>query len=330
MGHIPVLLGEVIEALSPTDGEIYVDGTFGGGGYAKRVLQNADCRLIGIDRDFDAISRAERMAQEEPRLTPLLGRFGDMDALLLNNGINHVHGIMLDIGVSSFQIDQDERGFSFMRDGPLDMRMGRRGPSAADVVNTADEQDLTTIIRQLGEERQARRIATAITARRLERTFDTTLDLADVIENAVGGRRGKKTHPATLTFQALRMFVNDELGELARGLAAAERMLVPGGRLVVVSFHSLEDRLVKTFMRARSGYGGGGSRYRPEQKKGPDPTFLLPSKKPIDPSDEETSSNPRSRSARLRVAVRTEAPYWSDPVDTGVRVPSIKDIRMAA
>ncbi|MEM1390427.1 MAG: 16S rRNA (cytosine(1402)-N(4))-methyltransferase RsmH, partial [Pseudomonadota bacterium] len=211
MSHVPVLLNEVIEALSPTDGETYVDGTFGGGGYAKRVLQNTDCRLIGIDRDLDAISRAELMAQEDPRLTPLLGRFGDMDALLLNNGIKHVHGIMLDIGVSSFQIDQDERGFSFMRDGPLDMRMGRRGPSAADVVNTADEHDLMTIIRQLGEERQARRIATAITARRIERTFDTTLDLADAIENAVGGRRGKKTHPATLTFQALRMFVNDEL-----------------------------------------------------------------------------------------------------------------------
>ncbi|MEO1641845.1 MAG: 16S rRNA (cytosine(1402)-N(4))-methyltransferase RsmH [Pseudomonadota bacterium] len=330
MGHVPVLLDEVVTALQPKDGETYADGTFGGGGYALRVLNAANCKIIGIDRDLDAISRAETLSEKEPRLTPLLGRFGDMDALLLNNGIAHVQGVMLDIGVSSFQIDEAERGFSFMRDGPLDMRMGRSGPSAADVVNTMDERDLFTIIRQLGEEKQARRISGAIVARRAEKPFQTTLDLAETIETAVGGRRGRKTHPATLTFQALRMFVNDELGELARGLAAAERMLAPGGRLVVVTFHSLEDRLVKTFMRVRSGLGGGGSRYLPEREKGPEPTFFMPSKKAVEPSDSETAANPRARSARLRLAIRTEAPFWRTPVETGVNVPDVKAVEVAA
>ncbi|MEL8055588.1 MAG: 16S rRNA (cytosine(1402)-N(4))-methyltransferase RsmH [Pseudomonadota bacterium] len=330
MGHVPVLLDEVIEALDPTDGETYADGTFGGGGYALRALDAANCNVIGIDRDLDAISRAETLSEKEPRLTPLLGRFGDIDALLLNNGVQHVQGVMLDIGVSSFQIDEADRGFSFMRDGPLDMRMGRSGPSAADVVNTLDEQDLITVIRQLGEEKQARRISAAIVTRRSEKPFQTTLDLAETIETTVGGRRGKKTHPATLTFQALRMFVNDELGELARGLAAAERMLAPGGRLVVVTFHSLEDRLVKTFMRARSGLGGGGSRYLPERDKGPDPTFFMPSKKAIEPSDSETANNPRARSARLRLAVRTDASFWTTPVETGVRTPDLNSVEIAA
>ena len=330
MGHVPVLLNEVLDALSPADDKTYVDGTFGGGGYALRVLGSADCKVIGIDRDLDAIARAEKLSETEQRLTPLLGRFGDMDALLLNNGIDRVDGVMLDIGVSSFQIDQAERGFSFMRDGPLDMRMGRYGPSAADVVNTMAPADLAQVIRQLGEEKQARRIAGAIATRRSEKPFETTLDLADAIETAVGGRRGRKTHPATLTFQALRMFVNDELGELARGLAAAERMLAPGGRLVVVTFHSLEDRLVKLFLRARAGLGGGGSRYLPERAKGPAPTFDLPQKKAIEPSEAETETNPRARSARLRVGVRTPAAFWTDAVDTGVRVPDLRDVEVAA
>ena len=251
MGHVPVLLEEVLEALQPQDGETYVDGTFGGGGYALRVLAAADCQLYGIDRDLDAITRAEALAEQQPRLTPLLGRFGDLDDLLETAGVTVVHGVMLDIGVSSFQIDEGDRGFSFMRDGPLDMRMGQTGPSAADVVNHMSVGDLMTIFRQLGEERQAKRIANAIVARRKSEPFKTTLDLAQCIEDAVGGRRGKKTHPATLTFQAIRMYVNDELGELARGLAAAERVLAPGGRLVVVTFHSLEDRLVKQFLRER-------------------------------------------------------------------------------
>ena len=308
MSHVPVLLDEVLTALAPRDGKAYVDGTYGGGGYALRVLESVQCQLYGIDRDIDAISRAETLAETQTRLTPLLGRFGDMDTLLLNIGVEHVDGVMLDIGVSSFQIDEGERGFSFMRDGPLDMRMGQTGPSARDVVNHMSLADLAAIIRQLGEERQAKRIATAITARRKTDTFKTTLDLAQCVEEAVGGRRGKKTHPATLTFQAIRMYVNDELGELARGLAAAERILAPGGRLVVVTFHSLEDRLVKQFMRERSGALGGGSRYMPEVQKGPEASFVLTRRKAIEPGEAETSGNPRARSARLRSAVRSETP----------------------
>ena len=329
MSHVPVLLDEVLAALKPTDGETYVDGTFGGGGYALRVLGAAKCELYGIDRDFDAITRAEALADKEPRLHPLLGRFGDMDTLLAGAGVERVDGVMLDIGVSSFQIDQGARGFSFMRDGPLDMRMGQTGPSAQDVVNHMSAGDLTSIIRQLGEERQARRIASAIVARRKTADFKTTLDLADCVEQAVGGRRGRKTHPATLTFQAIRMFVNDELGELARGLAAAERILAPGGRLVVVTFHSLEDRLVKQFTRARSGATGGGSRYLPEVSKGPAPSFDLTKRKAIEPSETETADNPRARSARLRVVTRTEAPAWIEAVDTGLRLPSLKAVEAA-
>lgn len=330
MGHVPVLLPEVLDALKPVAGETYVDGTFGGGGYALRVLAAADCILYGIDRDLDAIARAEEMAVDEPRLIPLMGRFGDMDALLLNAGVGHVHGIMLDIGVSSFQIDQGERGFSFMRDGALDMRMGQSGPSAADVVNNLPEANLVAVLRQLGEERQARRIARVLCERRVVTPFETTLDLADTVEQAVGGRRGKKTHPATLTFQAIRMYVNDELGELARGLAAAERMLAPGGRLVVVTFHSLEDRLVKRFFRNRSGGNAGGSRYMPEKLAGPTPTFELISRKAIEAGEDETRANPRARSARLRGAIRTDAPVWTDAVETGTNLPPVERVEMAA
>lgn len=329
MGHLPVLLAEVMTALDPKDGEVYVDGTYGGGGYALRVLQAADCKLYGIDRDLDAIRRAERLAEEHPRLVPLLGRFGDMDKLLLSNGVAEIDGVMLDIGVSSFQIDQSARGFSFMRDGPLDMRMGQAGPSARDVVNLMSAQDLTAIIRQLGEERQAKRIATVIVDQRKDQPFETTAQLADCVERAVGGRRGKKTHPATLTFQAVRMYVNDELGELARGLAAAERLLRVGGRLVVVTFHSLEDRLVKQFMRTRSGETGGGSRYMPEIEKGPPPSFDLRRRKAIEPGAEETSSNPRARSARLRIVTRTDAPAWTAPVETGLRLPPLQALEAA-
>ena len=329
MGHAPVLLSEVVAALKPQAGDVIVDGTFGGGGYALRVLQAADCRLYGIDRDFDAITRAEALAESESRLVPLLGRFGDMDTLLRNNGVDAVDGVMLDIGVSSFQLDQGARGFSFMRDGPLDMRMGQTGPSASDVVNHIAAQDLTAIIRQLGEERQAKRIANFIVAQRKEKAFETTSELAECIERAVGGRRGKKTHPATLTFQAIRMYVNDELGELARGLAAAERLLRAGGRLVVVTFHSLEDRVVKQFMRTRSGAVGGGSRYRPEVEKGPTPSFDLTHRKAIEPGEDEIATNPRARSARLRVVTRTDAPAWDKPVETGLRLPPLNALEAA-
>jgi len=329
MGHVPVLLAEVLDALSPAAGEVHVDATFGGGGYAMAVLSAADCTLYGIDRDLDAIERAEAMARQQPRLTPLLGRFGDMDALLLNAGVDHVHGVMLDIGVSSYQIDQGERGFSFMRDGSLDMRMGQSGPSAAEVVNHLPQADLASVIWQLGEERQSRRIAKVICERRAETPFTSTLDLAETVEAAVGGRRGKKTHPATLTFQAIRMYVNDELEELARGLAAAERMLLPGGRLVVVTFHSLEDRLVKRFMRERSGNTSGGSRFLPEKAAGPQPTFDLLSRKAIEAGEAETRDNPRARSARLRAAVRTDAMAWDSDVMTGMKLPSLKQLETA-
>lgn len=323
MGHVPVLLNEVIAALAPANGEAYVDGTFGGGGYARRVLKSAACTLYAIDRDIDAITRAEKMVTEFESLVPLLGRFGDLDALLLNIGVTAVDGVMLDIGVSSFQLDQGGRGFSFMRDGPLDMRMGQSGPSARDVVNHMPESGLVAVIRQLGEERQARRIAKTICERRIVKPFTSTSDLAETVETALGGRRGKKTHPATLTFQAIRMYVNDELGELARGLVAAERMLAPGGRLVVVSFHSLEDRLVKRFFRERAGALGGGSRYRPEKQTGPEPSFDLQTRKAIEAGEQETEANPRARSARLRVGIRTAAPAWSEPVDTGMTLPPL-------
>lgn len=329
-GHVPVLMPEVLRALAPLDGETYVDGTFGGGGYTRRVLAAAECNVIGIDRDLDAIARGEKLAEQFERFTPLLGRFGDLDTLLLNSEYEFVDGVMLDIGVSSYQIDQDARGFSFMRNGPLDMRMGQTGFSAADIVNSADAADLTTIIRQLGEERQARRIAGFIVERRSTKPFTETLDLAETVEQAVGGRRGKKTHPATLTFQAIRMFVNDELGELARALQASERMLRAGGRLVVVTFHSLEDRLVKKFFRERAGLVASGSRYLPERSKGPEPTFDLESKKALEPSEEETRQNPRARSARLRWGVRTGAPDWAAPVETGVRVPDLSKMEMQA
>ncbi|MEQ9316529.1 MAG: 16S rRNA (cytosine(1402)-N(4))-methyltransferase RsmH [Henriciella sp.] len=330
MGHVPVLLNEVVAAMAPSDGEVLVDGTFGGGGYARALLEAADCRVIGIDRDDDAIMRAQALVAELPRLIPLQGQFGDMDRLLPGAGFEKVDAITLDLGVSSFQLDQPERGFSFMRDGPLDMRMGRSGPSAADVVNQLGERDLAAIIFRLGEEKQSRRIARAIVERRLKAPFTSTLDLADLIEQTLGGRRGSRTHPATRSFQAIRMFVNDELGELARALVASEELLREGGRLVIVTFHSLEDRMVKLFMRERAGLQGGGSRHMPAQAAGPQPSFEVPSKKAIEPSEEELETNPRARSSRLRVAIRTDAPVMHIPVSTGVDLPDLSQVEVAS
>ncbi|RIJ32637.1 16S rRNA (cytosine(1402)-N(4))-methyltransferase RsmH [Henriciella mobilis] len=324
MGHKPVLLDEVVAAMAPKTGEVLVDGTYGGGGYARALLAAAKCRVIGIDRDLDAIERASAAAEAEDRLIPVLGRFGDMRSLVNEAGFETVDAITLDLGVSSFQLDQAHRGFSFMRDGPLDMRMGRSGPSAADVVNQMDERDLATIFFRLGEEKQSRRIARAIVQRRLKAPFTTTLDLADLIEEVLGGRRGARTHPATRSFQAIRMFVNDELGELARALEASELLLNEGGRLVIVTFHSLEDRMVKLFMRERSGLQGGGSRHLPEKEDAAQPSFDMPSKKAIEPSDAELEVNPRARSSRLRVAVRTDAPAMVRPVSAGVDLPSLE------
>lgn len=310
-GHIPVMLEEVLRAMKPQDGEVYVDGTYGGGGYARAILASAECTLVGIDRDETAIARANTFAATEPRLVPVLGRFGALDELAIEAGFEAVDAVVLDLGVSSFQLDQAARGFSFMRDGPLDMRMGQTGPSAADVVNGLKEEALADIIFRLGEEKKSRRVARAIAMRRKTQRFEATLDLAGVIETALGGRRGAKTHPATKTFQAIRMYLNDELGELGRALVAAERLLKAGGRLVVVTFHSLEDRIVKAFMRARSGMVSGGSRHVPIQAEaGPVPSFKLETRKAISVSKDEAGDNPRARSSRLRVAVRTDAPAW--------------------
>lgn len=329
-GHIPVMLEEVKAALAPVDGEVYIDGTYGGGGYARAILAAAKCQLIGIDRDITAIQRAEKAAEKEPRLVPLLGRFGRLDVLARDAGFTGVDGVVLDLGVSSFQLDEAERGFSFMRDGPLDMRMGTTGPSAADVVNHMDARGLANIIYRLGEEQKSRRIAQAIIERRKTRQFETTLDLAELVDTALGGRRGARTHPATKTFQAIRMFVNDELGELASALVAAESILKTGGRLVIVTFHSLEDRIVKTFLRARSGGMGAGSRHAPAREKGALPSFELISRKAVSVSMEEAVDNPRARSSRLRGAVRTEAPAWGGEGWNGMDLPSLAGLEAKA
>jgi len=331
-GHVPVMLQEVLHAMALGDGDVGLDGTYGGGGYAAAILAASNCRLIGVDRDETAIARAHEFAGKEPRLVPVLGRFGDMDVLAREAGFESVDAVVLDLGVSSFQLDQAERGFSFMRDGPLDMRMGQAGPSAADVVNRLDEQDLADVIFRLGEETKSRRVARAIVMRRKEQGFETTLDLAGVVEHALGGRRGAKTHPATKTFQAIRMFLNDELGELSRALVAAEGLLKAGGRLVVVTFHSLEDRIVKAFMRDRSGQQTGGSRHIPIQVEEVQraPSFKLSSRKALSVSAEEAGGNPRARSSRLRAAVRTEAPIWGGEAWAGFDLPSLGSLEVRA
>ena len=307
--HIPVLLDAVVEALAPRSGGIYVDGTFGAGGYTEAILAAADCVVWGIDRDPDALGRGAELAQRYPgRLHLIAGRFGDMAELLSTAGVRHVDGIALDIGVSSMQIDDRTRGFSFLRDGPLDMRMEREGRSAADIVNTFSEKELAEIILTFGEERHARRVAKAIVEARRNRPLSRTLHLADIIRAEVR-RANDGIDPATRTFQALRIYVNDELGELERGLRAAEVLLQPGGRLTVVSFHSLEDRIVKTFMRGRSDQSVRPSRHSPEAVAvAPrQPTFKLVTRRPQGPDESEIRRNPRSRSARLRVAERTSS-----------------------
>ena len=307
--HTPVMLNEVLDALSPRDGGIYVDGTFGGGGYSRAVLDAADCKVWGIDRDPEAVARGAELSKQYPnRLVVIDGRFGDLDRLLAEAGVDAVDGVALDVGVSSMQIDDAARGFSFREDGPLDMRMEKAGTSAADVINSFDEKDLADIIYKYGEERASRRIARAIVAARELAPITTTGKLASIIRRVLPRARDG-IDPATRTFQALRIYVNEELSELDRGLAAAEALLKAGGRLAVVSFHSLEDRVVKQFMRQRSGGDARGSRHVPDVGvSGPTPTFKLISKRPFKPSDEECRSNPRARSARLRAAERTDAP----------------------
>lgn len=309
--HIPVLLTEVLDALAVRDGATYVDGTFGAGGYSRAVLRQVGSRVYGIDRDPNAIAAGRALPEATAgKLILLEGRFGDMDRLLANQGVNQVDGVALDIGVSSMQIDQPERGFSFAKDGPLDMRMEQSGPSAADLVNTADETELADILFRYGEERQSRRIARAIIAARAEKKFERTLELADLVARVVR-KSADGIHPATRTFQALRIRVNDELGELERGLAAAERLLAPGGRLAVVTFHSLEDRVVKNFLKQRSGDMPAPSRHMPQAVAGPAPSFSQQSRKAISAGDEEIARNPRARSAKLRAAIRTDKPAWT-------------------
>ena len=305
--HLSVLLNEVVEAVAPGPGRLIVDGTFGAGGYSRAFLERG-ADVIGFDRDPTVQPHAERLAADfGDRFRLVERRFSEMEDEL---GEQACDGVALDIGVSSMQLDQAERGFSFQKDGPLDMRMGADGPTAADLVNTMDHGPLAKLLRDYGEERESGRIATAILRRRAVEPFSRTLDLAAVIEKALGGRRGAPVHPATRSFQALRIAVNDELGELEAGLRAAERILRPGGRLAVVTFHSLEDRLVKRFLAERAGRTGSGSRHLPPQAQGPAPTFELIGKGAVEATPEETSVNPRSRSARLRAAQRTEAPAW--------------------
>jgi 16S rRNA (cytosine1402-N4)-methyltransferase len=302
-GHLPVMLAEVLEALAPRDGGHYIDGTFGGGGYARAILEAADCTVLGIDRDPDAIARGLELAKEfGGRLTMVQGEFSAMDELAAENSSD---GVVLDLGVSSFQFDQAERGFSFREDGPLDMRMSKSGASAADVVNNAEEDDLTRIIHDLGEEKFARRVARAIIA---ARPLSRTAQLADVVSKALGPAALRHPiHPATRTFQALRIHVNDELGELERGLEAAERVLKSGGRAVVVAFHSLEDRIVKRFFTERGKPAPAGSRHAPQTTPSRKQTFRLITTKPRMPTDAEAAQNPRARSARLRAAEKLAA-----------------------
>lgn len=297
------MLPEVLESIYPKDGGVYVDGTFGAGGYSSAILDAADCTVIAIDRDPDAKKRAApMMAKYGDRLIFLCGCFGDVQALLRQTPYSGVDGFVLDLGVSSFQIDEADRGFSFRFDGPLDMRMSGAGQSAADIVNEYEERELANIIYMYGDERRSRQIAKRIVERRAEKKFETTFDLADLVRDVVPKSHKDKIDPATRTFQALRIAVNDELGELENALNAAENILNPDGRFVVVSFHSLEDRMVKDFLREKSGAAARGSRYMPESQLGATPAFNLIDKKALKPSEKELSENVRSRSARLRWA----------------------------
>jgi 16S rRNA (cytosine1402-N4)-methyltransferase len=304
--HIPVLGREAVEALNPQDGGVYVDATFGAGGYSRMILETPGTCVIGIDRDRTAIAGGfDLVDSSDGRLTLVEDRFSHLAEVCAAQGCALVDGVVMDVGVSSMQIDQSERGFSFRFDGPLDMRMGHDGPTAADVVATASEADLANIIYIFGEERYSRAVAKAIVAARAEAPIATTQQLVAIITKVVWAKPGE-IHPATRTFQALRIFVNEELDELHTALAAAERVLKPGGRLAVVSFHSLEDRIVKNFMVERS-KTGGGSRHLPEVSQDR-PRFKLVNKRPIVAGGDEVSANPRARSAKLRVAERTEAP----------------------
>mgnify|MGYP000185453541 CR=1 FL=1 len=307
MKHYPVMLPEVLEALQAKAGELYVDGTFGYGGYSEAILQAEDCYVIGLDRDPNVAPRASELAEAySGRFRLIQTPFSALDTL----GLDPVDAVILDIGVSSMQLDEGQRGFSFMRDGPLDMRMSQDGPPAADIVNEAEEEVIANILFQYGEERASRRIAKAIVRAREEAPITTTLALAGLVESCLPRSKPGQSHPATRSFQALRIAVNNEYGELFNGLMAAERALKPGGQLAVVTFHSVEDRMVKRFLTARAGAGGNANRFAPEIEA-PAPQFKILKRKAIGPDAQELEENPRSRSAKLRVAIRTDAPAGS-------------------
>lgn len=345
--HIPVLLSEVVESLAPKTGNLIIDATFGAGGYSRAILEAADCRVLAFDRDVTAVRAAAAMSAEFANRLRVINRaFGDMEQIARIEETPHdapliegpfVDGVVLDIGVSSMQLDQAERGFSFMHDGPLDMRMSAttdpltgetadtgHGESAADFLNSADEEAIANVIFTYGEERKSRAIARAIVKARTEKPLTRTLELADLVLRVFHGRKVDGRHPATRTFQALRIYVNDELGELAAALSAAENILKPGGRLVVVTFHSLEDRIVKRFLSERSGKEQRGSRHMPEQSiKSLSPSFRIVNSRPLTPSKGELDLNPRARSARLRSSIRTDAASWPLNLET-IEVPQPK------
>jgi len=323
--HIPVLGQPAVEFLKVHDGGVYIDGTFGAGGYTRAILAAADCKVIGIDRDQTAIATsADLVENAKGRLVLTEDTFSNLDTIAREAGYENVDGVVLDLGVSSMQLDTAGRGFSFRLDGPLDMRMGGAGPSAADIVNAASERDLANIIFILGEERHSRGVARAILKARASARIETTRALADIVASVVRGRPGD-IHPATRTFQALRIFVNDELGELVAGLQAAERILKSGGRLAVVSFHSLEDRVVKSFFADRS-ETRGGSRHAPQVER-PAPTFNVLTKRPVVADQNELERNPRARSAKLRAAERTNLPARADlPSGLLPQLPSLNDV----
>jgi 16S rRNA (cytosine1402-N4)-methyltransferase len=309
--HVPVMLAEVMAALSPRDDETHLDCTFGAGGYTHAILAAAGTRVFALDRDPQAVAAgAAIVAAADGRLTLLEGRFSDMERLLAPFDVRSLDGVVMDIGVSSMQIDDAERGFSFAKEGPLDMRMEQAGPSAADLVNGLEEPQLARLIGVLGEEKKAMLIARAIARARNEGPILTTTRLAEIVARAVGRRAVDRIHPATRTFQALRIHVNRELDELAEGLAAAERMLKPGGRLVVVTFHSLEDRIVKRFLAQRSGRRPGPSRHFPPAGAEKPASFIPLSRGHVSPRPEEVAANPRARSAKLRAAMRAAGPPY--------------------
>lgn len=316
--HIPVLLDPIMAAIAPVNG-VWLDGTFGAGGYTRALLDAGAERVLAVDRDPEVFQRAEFWAnQYGARLVMIAGEFGQLDLLAARQGGQPLDGVVLDIGVSSMQIDQPERGFSFMQDGPLDMRMSQSGTSAADIVNTADEKTLADILFHYGEERASRRVARTIINKRKIAPITTTLQLAEIISACLPRPKPGQVHPATRSFQALRIAVNDELRQLVDGLSAAERALKPGGILAVVTFHSLEDRIVKRFLQARSGDGPKGNRFAPELEID-EPRFERMTKKAVTASDSEMAGNPRARSAKLRMARRLSAPAGEvDAIDIGL------------